>query len=148
VTIAGHEASVRGRLIRIAGLAAEGYTFVDDSDAVHDEIQAQRRRIDLFTFTQEASESARRYAHHREGDKVAAMAIWMYTHWRTRQIKDKTRNMLRRADKAGLILRPVSFDDALVRGIATVYNEWPIRQGRRFRARWWARRFPVAKATS
>jgi hypothetical protein len=129
----GHDVSIRGRLIRIAGLAAEGYDFLDDPDEVLGRLRAQGRRIDVFTFTQELPDTAPRYGYPGEWDNVAAVPISTFEHWRTRQVKDKTRNMLRRADKAGLVVREVPFDDALVQGIAAIYNESPTRQGRRFK---------------
>lgn len=61
------------------------------------------------------------------------LPVSTFEHRHVRQVKDKTRNMLRRADKAGVVVREVPFDDALVRGIAAIYNEWPMRQGRRFK---------------
>src|SRR5207244_11458161 len=50
----------------------------------------------------------------------------------TRQIDAKVRNMGRKAEKNGVSVREVPFDDALVQGICAIYNESPIRQGRRF----------------
>jgi hypothetical protein len=55
-----------------------------------------------------------------------------FERWWTRQIDAKTRNMVRRAEKRGLVVREIPFDDALVRGIWKIYNECPVRQGRPF----------------
>ena len=129
----GHEVSIRGRLVRIAGLAAEGYDFLDRPAEALGRLRASGRRIDVFTFTQELPASAPHYGYPLEWDNVAAVPISTFEHWRTRQVKDKTRNMLRRADKTGLVVREVPFDDALVHGIAAIYNESPARQGRRFK---------------
>ena len=124
--------SVRGRFVRIARLAAEGYDFVDDPVETVDHLRAQGRRVDLFTFTQYLPNTTPRYDYPMEWDNVAAIRVSTFEHWRTRQVKDKTRNMLRRAERAGLIVRPVPFDNALVHGISAIYNESPTRQGRRF----------------
>jgi hypothetical protein len=128
-----HEISVRGRLLRIAGLAADGYAFLDDPAEAIDGLQTQGRPVDLFTFAQEPPDTAPRYDYPWEWDNVAAVPVSTFEHWRTRQVKDKTRNMLRRADRAGVVVREMPFDDALVRGIAAIYNESPMRQGRRFK---------------
>jgi hypothetical protein len=40
--------------------------------------------------------------------------------------------MVRRAQKKGVSVREVAFDDALVAGIWEIYNECPVRQGRPF----------------
>jgi hypothetical protein len=127
------DVSVHGRFVRIAGLAADGYEFLDDPPAAIDQLRAEGRHIDLFTFAQELPETVPHYDYPMEWDNVAAVPVSTFEHWRTRQVKDKTRNMLRRADRAGVVVREVPFDDALVRGIATIYNEWPMRQGRRFK---------------
>ena len=65
-------------------------------------------------------------------DNVAAMPVTAFDHWWTQQIDGKTRNMVRRSEKKGLVLREVVFDDTIVRGIWETYNECPVRQGRPF----------------
>ena len=50
----------------------------------------------------------------------------------TKQVNDKTRNMVRRAQKKGVEVRVSAFDEAMVTGIAKIYNETPFRQGRKF----------------
>ena len=131
--VGGHDISIRGGLVRVAGLAAEGYAFLDDpADALH-RIGAEGPRIDLFTFVQEPPDTTPRYDYPTEWDNVAAVPVSTFEHWRTRQIKDKARNTLRRAERAGVVVRRVPFDEALVRGIAAIYDESPTRQGRRFK---------------
>jgi hypothetical protein len=132
MNVCGKEIRIRGRLVRIAGLTAEGYEFVDDPAAAIADLRAQRGRIDLFTFAQELPDAAPKYDYRLEWDNVAAIPISTFEHWHARQIKDKARNAIRRADKSGLVVREVPFDDALVRGIRAIYDETPMRQGRRF----------------
>ena len=48
------------------------------------------------------------------------------------QIDFKARNKVRKAEKNGVVVREVPLDDTLVRGITAIYNECPIRQGKRF----------------
>ena len=67
-----------------------------------------------------------------EMDNLAALPISSFDHWWKRQVKDKTRNMVRRAEKAGVVVREVAFSDALVREISSIYNECPVRQGKPF----------------
>jgi len=38
----------------------------------------------------------------------------------------------KQAEKKGVVVREVPFDDALARGIWEIYNECPVRQGRLF----------------
>lgn len=131
--VCGHDITVDGRLVRIAHLAADGFEFLKDPQAILAGLPQCGRPVDLFTFTQELPETAPRYGYPVEWDNVAALPISTFEHWWTRQINDKTRNMVRRASKKGVVVREVPFDDDLVRGIAGIYRESPVRQGKPFR---------------
>jgi hypothetical protein len=129
--LCGKEMQVRGRLIRIARLAAEKYDFLDDPEAALQALRRSGTRVDLLTFTQQLPDVTPRFDYPLEWDNLAALPVSTFDHWWTRQINGKTRNMVRRAEKA-LTVREVPFDDELVRGIHAIYNETPIRQGRPF----------------
>ncbi len=47
-------------------------------------------------------------------------------------VPQQTRKNVRRAERRGLVVREVAFDEALVRGIRRIYDETPMRQGRPF----------------
>src|SRR5882724_3745967 len=130
--ICGKDVHVRGRLIRIAGLVAEGYDFLDDPEAALHAVGRSGAGIDVLTFIQKLSDGTPKHGYRFEWDNMAALPVSTFEHWWTRQIKDKTRNMVRRAEKKGVVVREVPFDDALVRGIQAIYNESPVRQGKPF----------------
>jgi hypothetical protein len=67
-----------------------------------------------------------------EYESIAALRIHSYDHWWNNQIKTAARNKLRKSQKAGLEVREAVFDDDFVRGMVIIFNETPIRQGRRF----------------
>jgi hypothetical protein len=67
-----------------------------------------------------------------EWDNLAALQVSTFDHWWMRTINDKTRNMVRKAEKKHVQVREVEFDDALLPGIWTIYNECPVRQGKPF----------------
>jgi hypothetical protein len=67
-----------------------------------------------------------------EWDNLAVLPISTFERWWTEQIGFKARNKAKQAEKKGVTLREVAFDDALVQGIWEIYNECPVRQGRRF----------------
>jgi hypothetical protein len=67
-----------------------------------------------------------------EWDNVAAIPISTFEHWWNLQIPKSTRKHIRRAERAGVVVRKVRFSDDLVRGIQRIYNETPVRQGRKF----------------
>ena len=132
MNVCGKELSVRGRLVRIARLAGEGFEFLEDPESALPSLRNYRSGIDLFTFVQRLPNTVPGFAYPLEWDNVAALPVSTFDHWWTRQIDGKTRNMVRRAEKKGLVVREASFDDALVKGIWEIYNECPIRQGRQF----------------
>ena len=49
-----------------------------------------------------------------------------------KQIRPEARNRARQAEKKGVVLREVPYDETLLKGIWDIYNEAPFRQGRRF----------------
>jgi len=132
LTICGREINIRGRLLRVARTEGDKYRFLDDPRLVVEGLQNSGRRIDLFTFIQRVSETSPKYRYPMEWDNFAALPISTFEHWWTRQVDAKTRNMVRRADKKGVVVREVTFDEKLVCGVWEVYNECPIRQGKPF----------------
>jgi len=126
------EIRIEGRLIRIARLEGDGFEFLENPDAALAGLCEAGVRIDLFTFMQKLPHTSPKYGYPMEWDNVAALRVSTFDHWLTRQINDKTRNMVRRAAKNGVAVREVPFDDILVQGISAIYNESPIRQGKSF----------------
>jgi hypothetical protein len=123
---------VDGRLIRIGRLDGDKYQFVDDPKAILETVRLSRKRVDIFTFLQRLPYTTPQYRYPMEWDNLAALQVTTFDHWWTKQINNKTRNMVRRAEKNGVSVREVPFDDALVHGIWTIYNEVPTRQGKPF----------------
>ena len=130
--VGGKGIRVEGRFIRIARLEAEGFEFVGDPDAALKALRESGVRVDLFSFTQSLPNTSPKYGYPIEWHNVAALPVSTFDHWWKHQINDKTRNMVRRAEKKGVTVREVPFDDALVEGISAIYNESPIRQGKPF----------------
>jgi len=128
----GKDIKVEGRLIRVGRLAAEKYEFLDDPMPTIDALRKSRSRIDLFTFMQPLSKTSPQHDYPLEWDNLAAVPVSTFDDWWTKQINGKTRNMVRRAEKAGVTVREVPFDDELVAGISAIYNESPTRQGKPF----------------
>jgi hypothetical protein len=119
-------------LVKIARLDAEKYEFLENPASTLVELRKCGTRIDLFTFMQGPPESEPKYSYPMEWDNLAILPVSTFEIWWTKQVDAKTRNMVRKAEKKGLELREVSFDDALVHGIWKIYNESPIRQGKPF----------------
>ena len=64
-------------------------------------------------------------------DNIALLEINDYETW-WKDISKKTRNMVRKAEKDGVIVKVVPQNDELAKGIYGIYHETPIRQGRAF----------------
>ncbi len=128
----GEDIKIQGRLIRVARLEADTYQFLEDPEAALDALRKCGVRIDLFTFMQRLPDASPKYAYPMEWDNLAALPVSTFDHWWTQQIGFKARNKAKQAEKKGVVIREVPFDDALVRGIWTIYNESPLRQGKPF----------------
>ena len=87
-------------------------------------------RIDLFTFLQRLPETSPKYAYPMVLDNLAVIEVSTLDYWRDHQIRSYARNRSRQAEKKGVTIREVPFDETLVRGITAVYNESQVRQGR------------------
>jgi hypothetical protein len=131
--VEGKDLRVDGRLIRIGRLAGDGYEFLHAPEDALERVRLAREGVDLFTFTQNLASTSPQYSYPMEWDNFAALRVTTFDHWWNAQIDGKTRNMVRKAEKKGVIVREVPFDDDLVRGITEIYNECPMRQGKPFR---------------
>jgi hypothetical protein len=123
---------IAGRVLRTARLDAELYHFLSDPEPMIERLRDSEERIDIFTFLQGLPETKPKFKYSLEWDNLAVVPISTFEHWWTKQIGGKTRNMVKLAEKKGVTVREVAFDGRLVRGIWGIYNECPIRQGRRF----------------
>jgi hypothetical protein len=126
------EIKVEGRLIRTARLADEGYEFLEHPETAIAGLRNGRTRVDLFTFTQPLAKTPPLAGYAIELDNLAVLPITTFDDW-FKGIGFKTRNHARLAAKKGVIVRETPWDDKLAHGIWRIYNECPIRQGRRFR---------------
>jgi hypothetical protein len=130
--VCGKEICIAGRLLRVAHLEGDGFHFLESPEPVIDGLRKYEVRIDLFTFMQKVSDTAPKYTFPMEWDNFAAVPVSTFEHWWTKQVDNKTRNMARKAEKKGVTVREIPFDDNLIQGIWEIYNECPVRQGRRF----------------
>jgi hypothetical protein len=130
--ICTQQIKVTGRWVRIASLDADKYLFLDDPSTVIEHLKRSNTRIDLFTFLQRVSEPEPKYKYPMEWDNMAVVSISTFEEWWNKQIGFKARNKAKQAEKKGVVIREVEFDHALAKGIWAIYNETPVRQGRRF----------------
>jgi hypothetical protein len=123
---------IAGRWLRIARLDAELYHFLSTPQPMVDHLRQSTQRIDIFTFLQGLPNTQPQFNYPMEADNLAVIPITTFENWWTKQISGKTRNMVKLAEKKCVEIREVPFSEELVRGIWNIYNETPMRQGRRF----------------
>jgi hypothetical protein len=129
--VCGRDITIRGRLLRIAGPELDSYESLGDPEPVLDGLRQSHVRADLFTFMQAVPDVSPKYSYPMEWDNLAVLPVSTFEHWWNHQLRSFPRNRARQAQKKGVTLREVAFDDALVRGMWEVYNESPVRQGKR-----------------
>lgn len=88
-------------------------------------------KADVFSFSGALAEQTKVPGARCEIDNVAVIDTQDFKAW-WEGLPQEARKNTRRAAKRGVTVDVVSFDDVLVRGIKTIYDEAPIRQGRRF----------------
>jgi hypothetical protein len=130
--IGGHTYSLSKGLATTVHLEEEWYEDVLDPESVVSALQVSRAKADVFTFWQRLPDIKPRFGYHWEWESIAALRVTTFDDWWNKQIKSRTRNLIRRAEKSGVEVREVSYDNAFVHGMTEIFNETPVRQGRRF----------------
>jgi hypothetical protein len=125
---------VKGGWVRTAYIAdedlVEGDGVADSTDLIS-KLRVDRLKPDLFTFGQLFTESKPRLNYYHEWDNLAAIRITSYENW-WEGLPQESRKNVRRAAKRGVVVRAAEFTDEFVKGVQEIYDETPIRQGRRF----------------
>ena len=124
-----------GTFPRVAEIFDECWLEADSlPDPLHvlEQLRAGRRKPDLFTFAQRVPDTQPRFDFPIVWHNSAVIPISSYDAWFRDQIPRSTRKAIRSSEKRGVVVRAVPFDDAYVRGIMSIYNESPIRHGRKY----------------
>lgn len=129
-------------VVKRGGLLSTGEVFDEywlerDSlpriDALLEDLRKAPGRPDLFSFTQRVPDTTPQHrAYRMELTNYAVLRLSSYDHWFERQVPASTRRNVRASAKRGVTVRVCDFDDAYVRGISGIFNETPIRAGRRY----------------
>jgi hypothetical protein len=133
--IDGRTVIVTGKLIKRAAIMdeelVEGPIFAESGSFIKT-LKQSNLRADIFTFAQRPPGVRLNYDYHYEWDNWAAIPITTFSDWMANRLSQDSRRNVRVAKKRGVVLKPVVFDDELVRGIQKIYDETPVRQGRPF----------------
>jgi len=132
INVNGQVYSITGNFLKIARLEEEWYDDLGDPKLAIDRLRQCDLKADILTFLQRLPDVEPKYLYQMTWESLAVLRISTFDHWWTKQIRDKTRNMVRKSKKLGVEIREASFDDDFVRGMTDIFNETPVRQGRRF----------------
>jgi hypothetical protein len=134
-TIDGKTVIVTGKWIRMAAIMDEELVegeLVKEPKSFAASLKQAGANADILTFAQRLREVTPKYDCHLEWDNAAVVPITTFKEWWEKRLPQETRRNVKRAAKLGVTVKSVSFDDQLLRGIVGIYNETPMRQGRRF----------------
>jgi hypothetical protein len=132
VEINGQTFSISTGPLSFAALEEEWFEDLKDPEIAIVGLARCRPRPDIFTFCQRVPEVEPKYEYQSVCDSLAVLPITTFDEWWNKQVKGTTRNMIRKSRKAGVEIREATFDDEFVQGMVEIFNETPIRQGRRF----------------
>jgi len=133
--ICGRTVVVTGKWIKTAQIKDEELVQgvpVEDPESFITKLKESELTADVFTFAQRPPEITPKYDYRFEWDNWAAVPTTSFKDWWENRLPQESRKNVRRAAKRGVVVRVVPFDDDLVKGIHKIYNETPIRQGKRF----------------
>lgn len=131
--IGGQTFSITRGLVSTLSLEDDWYEDLRDPERVIDALREHADRTpDIFTFWQRVPEWEPRYSYHLEWQELAVLPVKSYDEWWSRRISSRVRNLVRKAEKEGVTVRETAYDDDFVRGMTAIFNESPVRQGKRF----------------
>jgi len=132
--ICGRTVIVTGKWIRAAQVkdeeVAEG-AIVEDPKEFISALKQTSLNADFFSFAQKPPETSRKYDYHLEWENWAAARTTSFKDW-WENLPQESRKNVRRAARRGVRVRIATLDDDFVNGVHSIYNETPIRGGRRF----------------
>lgn len=133
VDIAQQTYAIRRGFPSTIALEEEWYEDVENPEMVVAALQGSSSTVaDLFTFWQRIPEVDPKFDYHIEWEEIGVLPVQSYDEWLKRQVKPQVRTKVRKADKSGVVVKEVPFDDDFIRGMVDIFNESPIRQGRPF----------------
>jgi hypothetical protein len=135
VRIEGTTVITGGKWLKIASVQdedlVEGETVPDPKSFVL-QLKETALKADLFTFVQKLPDTTPKYEYRLAWDNFAIIPITSFSHWFEKRVDSGARRAVRKAAKAGVVVKLAEFDDSFVKGIVSINNETPIRQGRKF----------------
>jgi hypothetical protein len=123
--------AVAGKFFKIARLSHEWFQYLDYPLVMVKTLGNAPPIADVFTFLAEVHNGPVDYPFHKEMTSISILKVPLYEVW-WKNLDFKVRNKVRKAQKSGVELRLVQLDDTFAAGVEKIYNECPLRQGRKF----------------
>jgi len=127
---------VKGKWLKTAVIEAEHWleTGTENPERYVQALREQASRgfqADLLTFTQREPDTEPRYRYPMKRESMAVARTSNFKDWWTK-LPQETRKNVRRAEKRGVTVSVRPLDDNLVRGLVSLNNDSPLRQGKPF----------------
>jgi hypothetical protein len=132
IDIQGTEFIINGRWLRILTLRDDLTHDIENPEVIIDACVRKRIPVDMLVFSQSLPDLWPKFSYHMEWDNIAAVPVSTYKHWLMKQIHPNTRNKINKAKKSGIIVKVESLSRKLAEGMVDIFNETPIRRGRRY----------------
>jgi hypothetical protein len=126
---------ISGKLLKKAEIFDEYWLEAEtlpSPDLLISELSALHGRPDLFTFIQRVPDNKPKYDHYYTWENYAVLPVSSYENWLNNQIHSTTKRNIRASEKRGIEIRVSEYDENYVKGIMSIYNESPLRAGRKF----------------
>lgn len=126
---------IQGRIVKIGKIRNEFWMRskdIPDIPAMVEQLRGMPGRPDLLMVTQKLPDVQVRYPYHLEWDNLAVAHFTSYDGWFKDQVARDARSQIRKAGREGVRTEVVPLTDELAEGICAIYNEIPVRQGRKF----------------
>ena len=125
-----HAIRKHGRFPRIGYIDGELFTFLVKPLSLLERVQ--HYPIDIFTFLGHPSATRCTYNYPCDPETLAVVQLTTFDHWWKKQAQYSVRKQVNKAERAGVRLQEETLTEELLTAVHEIYNETPIRQGRRF----------------
>ena len=133
--VQGRTFTISGKWIKTASVVdeevSEWAVVPDDFRSFVSALRSSKIPADILTIPQKLGDSLPKHEGYFEYDNFAALPISTFDDW-WKSLSQDTRRNVRKAAKQGVEIKVVDFSDDFARGVKAIYDETPVRQGRKF----------------
>jgi hypothetical protein len=126
---------ILGKFLKICQIYDEFWVDskkLPDPKEVINSLKNLKKKPDIFTFAQRIPDIIPHYPYYYEWENFAVATIESYSKWYEKDIDRSVRKHIKKSQREGIVTKIVNFNDEIVEGIYSIYNEKKIRQGKFF----------------